>query len=75
MRVYPKQKVEPILVDPDSAAHLMAVDRETIDHLIAVGDLPTKRLGQKILIPYRSLLVLAGVAKWRLHEIVREPWE
>jgi hypothetical protein len=39
--------------------------------LIASGDLPiTKRVGKNVLIPYRSLLIYAGVARWRFQEIV-----
>jgi hypothetical protein len=70
MRIYPKPRVDPVLVDPDSAASLLAVERADIDHLIAVGDLPTKVIGGKTLIPYRALLILAGVARWKFQEIV-----
>jgi hypothetical protein len=70
MKIYPKQRVDPIMVDFDSAASLMAVERADIDHLIAVGDLPTKVIAGKSLIPYRSLLILAGVARWKFQEIV-----
>lgn len=70
MRIFPRQRVDPVMVDLDSAAQLMAVDREEIERLILVGDLPTKQIGQKVLIPYRSLLILAGVARWKFQEIV-----
>ncbi len=70
MRIFPRQRVDPVMVDLDSAAQLMAVDREEIERLILVGDLPTKKIGQKVLIPYRSLLILAGVARWKFQEIV-----
>ena len=71
MRVFPRQRVDPVLVTKESAAELLSVDLETIDHLIACGDLPiTKEVGKTVLIPYRSLLIYAGVARWRFQEIV-----
>ena len=38
--------------------------------LIQQGDLPAKPVGASLLIPYRSLLVFVGVARWRFQEIV-----
>jgi excisionase family DNA binding protein len=70
MRIYPKQKVDPVLVTPEVAAQLLSVDAPTIDRLIQQGDLPAKPVGPTLLIPYRSLLVFAGVARWRFQEIV-----
>ena len=70
MRVYPKQRVDPVLVTPEVAAQLLSVDSKTIDRLIQQGDLPTKPVGADLLIPYRSLLVFAGVARWRFQEII-----
>ena len=59
------------MVTRESAAELLSVDPETIDRLIERGDLPiTKRVGDTILIPYRCLLIYAGVARWRFQEIV-----
>jgi hypothetical protein len=70
MRVYPRQRVDPVLVTRESAAQLLSVDLNTIDNLIATGDLTTKPVGKSELIPYRSLLIYAGVARWRFQEIV-----
>jgi excisionase family DNA binding protein len=70
MRVFPRQRVDPVLVTPEVAAQLLSVDSETIERLIEQGDLPTKPVGKAVLIPYRSLLVYAGVARWRFQEIV-----
>jgi excisionase family DNA binding protein len=71
MRISPRQRVDPVLVTRESAAELLAVDPETIDHLIQTGDLPiTKKVGGHVLIPYRCLLIYAGVARWRFQEIV-----
>ena len=71
MRVFPRQRVDPVLVTRESAAQLLSVDLQTVDHLIECGDLPvTKQVGATVLIPYRSLLIYAGVARWRFQEIV-----
>lgn len=71
MRVFPRQRVDPVLVTRESAAELLSVDVETVDRLIEMGDLPiTKTVGKTTLIPYRSLLIYAGVARWRFQEIV-----
>jgi excisionase family DNA binding protein len=70
MRVYQKQKVDPVLVTRESAAELLSLDTDAVDRLIQQGDLPTKRVGTQVMIPYRSLLIFAGVARWRFQEIV-----
>jgi hypothetical protein len=70
MKVFPRQRVDPVLVTRESAAELLSVDLATIDQLIECGDLPTKPVGETSLIPYRSLLIYAGVARWRFQEIV-----
>ena len=69
MRVSP-QRVDPVLVSPEQAADLLSLDTDTIERLIRQGDLPTKVVGSRLLIPYRSLLVFAGVARWKFQEIV-----
>jgi excisionase family DNA binding protein len=70
MRLLTKQRVDPVLVTREVASELLSVDSETIDRLIRQGELPTKPVGTQLLIPYRSLLVYAGVARWRFQEIV-----
>jgi excisionase family DNA binding protein len=70
MRVFPRQRVDPVLVTRESAAELLSVEVATIDRLIEIGDLPTKPVGETVLIPYRALLIYAGVARWRFQEIV-----
>jgi excisionase family DNA binding protein len=71
MRVFPRQRVDPVLVTRESAAELLSVDLPTVDRLIECGDLPiTKTVGKTVLIPYRSLLIYAGVARWRFQEVV-----
>jgi chaperone required for assembly of F1-ATPase len=71
MRVFPRQRVDPVLVDKKTAAELLSLDVAAVDQLIECGDLPiTKTVGKVTLIPYRSLLVYAGVARWRFQEVV-----
>jgi excisionase family DNA binding protein len=71
MRVFPKQKVDPVLVTREVAAELLSVDLETIDRLIATGELPIiKKVGETVLVPYRSLLIWAGIGKWFFREVV-----
>jgi excisionase family DNA binding protein len=64
------QRVDPVLVSKEQAAELLSLDPDTIERLIRQGDLPTKVVGSRLLIPYRSLLVYAGVARWKFQEIV-----
>lgn len=70
MRVFPRQRVDPVLVTRESAAQLLSVALSTIDKLIERGELPTKPIAGDVLIPYRSLLIYAGVARWKFQEIV-----
>jgi excisionase family DNA binding protein len=66
----PRSKPEPIFVEEEEAAELTRLDVPTIQHLIQTGQLPVKLVGAKRLIPYKSLLVFAGVARWRYQEIM-----
>ena len=66
----PARRIDPVLVTREQAAQLLSVDSDTVDRLIRQGDLPTKLVGPRLLIPYRSLLVFAGVARWKFQEIV-----
>ena len=54
----------------EETAKLLSTDPTIVEQLIATGELPVKYLGGKRLIPYRSILVLAGVARWKFQEIV-----
>jgi hypothetical protein len=69
MRI-PQNRIDPVLVTKEKAACLLSLDLSTIENLIRAGDLPTKVVGTRLLIPYRSLLIFAGVARWRFQEIV-----
>ncbi|MGB0115881.1 MAG: helix-turn-helix domain-containing protein [Terriglobales bacterium] len=70
MRVHPKNQVDPVLVTEEETARLLSVDHSIVKQLIATGELPVKYLGGQRLIPYRDILVLAGVARWKFQEIV-----
>jgi excisionase family DNA binding protein len=71
MRVFPRQRVDPVLVTRESAAELLSLDLATLDRLIESGELPiVKQVGGNTLIAYRSLLVYAGIAKWYFREVV-----
>jgi excisionase family DNA binding protein len=65
----PSRPPDPVLVTREQAAELLSLDSDTIDRLIRQGDLPTKLVGPRLLIPYRSLLIFAGVARWKFQEI------
>jgi hypothetical protein len=69
LRAQPKIQVDPVLVTKEVAGKLIAKDTETIEHLIEKGKLPVAVVEGEILIPYLSLLELAGVARWRYQEI------
>jgi excisionase family DNA binding protein len=68
--MHASQRIDPVLVTKEDAARLLSMDQDTIERLIQQGDLPVKQVGTRLLIPYRSLLVFAGVARWRFQEIV-----
>jgi excisionase family DNA binding protein len=70
MRVFPRQRVDPVLVTRSVAAELLSLDLDTVDRLIQTGELPARTVGKELLIPYRALLVYAGVARWRFQEIM-----
>jgi len=65
-----RSSVQPILVEEDQAAKLLSLSVPDIQELERQGELPVKIVGSRRLIPYRSLLVFAGVAKWKFQEIV-----
>jgi excisionase family DNA binding protein len=56
----PSEPLAPLLVNRETAASLLAISLRTIDHLIAAGKLPTKKMGRRTLIPYWSLAEFAG---------------
>lgn len=50
----------PILVSKREAAALLSVCVRTLDTLIARRELPARRVGKRVLIPYASLLTFAN---------------
>ncbi len=46
---------EPILVPRKEAARLLSVATRTIDYLIAKKELTARRIGRKVLIPYKEI--------------------
>jgi hypothetical protein len=70
MRVYSKQKVDPVLVTPEVAAELLSITPELLARLVEVGEIPTRPVGKETLIPYKSLLIFAGVARWKFQEVI-----
>jgi hypothetical protein len=64
-----KTPLDPVLVDLPTAANLLSVPVDEIKKLTQSGELPRKFVGTRELIPYRSLLIFAGVGRWRYQEI------
>ncbi len=62
-------KVDPILVSKQTAAQLIDKDIATIDQLINEGKISIAVVKGEVLIPYRSLQLFAGVARWRFEQI------
>jgi excisionase family DNA binding protein len=51
--------VEPLLVSKRDAAALLGVCLRSIDNYIAAKELPCRRLGKRVLIPYAALVAFA----------------
>jgi len=49
----------PLLVSKRDAAALLSVCLRTIDNYIATKELPCRRLGKRVLIPYTALVAFA----------------
>jgi hypothetical protein len=49
-----------LLYDRKSAATALSISIRSLDYLIERGDLPTRRIGKKVLIPARDLQRFAG---------------
>ncbi len=50
---------QPLLVSKKEAATLLGVCLRTIDNLIGTRQLPCRRIGKRVLIPYSSLVAFA----------------
>nr|WP_167405791.1 helix-turn-helix domain-containing protein [Sphaerisporangium cinnabarinum] len=51
-----------LALNPEEAAHLLSVSASTVRRAAATGDLPSYRVGARILIPTTPLLELLGAA-------------
>jgi excisionase family DNA binding protein len=51
--------LEPLLVSKRDAAALLGVCLRSIDNYIATKELPCRRLGKRVLIPYTALVTFA----------------
>jgi hypothetical protein len=45
------QRVEKLLYSRRDAAHALSISIRSLDYLVERGELPTKRIGKKVLIP------------------------
>jgi excisionase family DNA binding protein len=50
---------QPLLVSKKESAVVLSVCPRTIDNLIAAKQLPTRRIGRRVLIPYSALVRFA----------------
>ena len=51
---------ERLLYPRKDAAHQLGVSTRTLDYMIARGELQTRRVGKKVLVPRASLVRFAG---------------
>jgi excisionase family DNA binding protein len=56
----PEQRTQPILVSKREAAALLGVCLRSIDNYIMANELPCRRFGRRVLIPYKALVVFAS---------------
>lgn len=54
-----ERRLDPINVSKKEAAALLGVCPRTIDNLICAKDLPYRRIGRRVLIPYAALVAFA----------------
>ena len=49
-------ELQPILVGKRQAARLLGISVRKLEYLISLKELPTRRCGRRVLIPYKALL-------------------
>lgn len=54
------ERLQPLLVDRETAAGLLSISLRSIDYLISHGKLTAKKMGRRTLIPYDALTEFAG---------------
>jgi excisionase family DNA binding protein len=52
-------QLTPILVSKKTAATMLSLCVRTIDHLIATKQLPSRRVGKRVLVPHAALVAFA----------------
>ena len=52
---------EPLLVSVDAASEMLGLGRSTVWAMLARGDLPSKQIGRRRLIPVAAIKRLAGI--------------
>jgi excisionase family DNA binding protein len=62
----------PLLVSKRDAAALLSLCVRTIDNLIAMKELPARRVGRRVLIPYAALVQFARRDHVNLRETSQE---
>jgi len=53
--IIPNHRPEPVAVSKAEAAEMLGVSLRTVDRLIALKELPVRRLGRRVLIPRNGL--------------------
>jgi len=53
------EELDPILLSRAKAAFLLGVSIRSVDYLISKNELPARRIGRRVLVPYSSLLAWA----------------
>jgi excisionase family DNA binding protein len=57
--VTPNPELNPVLVGRKQAAFLLGISIRSLDHLVAKDELPSRRIGRRVLVPYASLVTWA----------------
>lgn len=52
-------EIRPILVGKRQAAQLLGISLRKIEYLISLKELPMRRCGRRVLIPYKALVEFA----------------
>jgi excisionase family DNA binding protein len=53
-------ELEPLLVSKKEAAALLGISLRQVDYVIAQGKLRTRRIGRRVLLPFRAVRQFAG---------------
>lgn len=53
-------ETQPLLIDRKSSARLLGISVRKLDYLIECGELTPRRIGRRVLLPYRQLQMFAA---------------